>query len=64
MVIQTIKVKFKKLHPDAKAPTLSTENAAGFDIYSVEDVILQPGETKAIHSGITMEVTEGKATFI
>jgi len=64
MTIQKIKIKFKKLHPDAKIPTLSTEHAAGFDIYSVEDYILQPGETYAIHSGIAMEIPQGKAVFI
>lgn len=64
MPLQPIKVKIKKLHPDAKIPLLGTKNAAGFDIYSVEDCTLQPGETKAIHTGIALEVPEGKATFI
>ena len=64
MPLQPIKIKIKKLHPDAKIPTISTPNAAGFDIYSVEDYELQPGETKAIHSGIALEIPEGKAVFI
>jgi len=64
MPIQPIKIKIKRTHPDAKIPTISTVNAAGFDIYSIEDYELQPGETKAIHSGITMEIPEGKAVFI
>ncbi len=64
MPLQPIKIKVKRIHPDAKIPTISTSNAAGFDIYSVEDYELQPGETKAICTGITIEVPEGKATFI
>lgn len=64
MAIQPVKVKIKKLRPDAKIPITAIGNAAGFDIYSVEDVILQPGETKAVHSGIAMEIPEGKAVFI
>jgi len=61
---QPVKVKIKRIHADAIIPTISTNNSAGFDIYSVEDYELQPGETKAIHSGITMEIPEGKAVFI
>jgi len=64
MPLKPIKIKIKKLHPDAIIPTISTPNAAGFDIYSIEDYELQPGETKAIHSGIAIEIPEGKATFI
>jgi len=64
MPIQPIKIKIKKLHPDAIIPTITTANAAGFDIYSVEDYELKPGETKAIHSGIALEIPEGKAAFI
>ncbi len=60
MTIQTIPVKIKKLHPDAKIPTYGTEHAAGFDIYSAEDYTLQPGETYAVHSGISMEIPMGK----
>ena len=64
MTIQTIKVKFKKLHPDAKAPTLSTENAAGFDIYSVEDKIIAPHETYPVHTGIAIQTPVGKVLHI
>lgn len=64
MTIQIIKVRFKKLHPDAKIPTYSKENAAGFDIYSVENYELQPGETYAVHSGISLEIPKGKLVEI
>ena len=63
-MVNKIQVKVKKLHPDAKIPTLGTEHAAGFDIYSAEDYTLQPEETYAVHSGIAMEIPEGKAVFI
>jgi dUTP pyrophosphatase len=63
-MINKIPIKIKKLHPDAKVPTYGTENAAGFDIYSVEDHTLQPGETYAVHSGIALEIPKGKAVFI
>ena len=63
-MINKIHVKVKKLHPDAKIPTSGTEHAAGFDLYSIEDYELQPGETYAVKTGIVMEIPEGKAVFI
>lgn len=59
-----IKVKIKKLHPDAKIPTLGTEDSAGFDIYSIEEIKLMPRETKSIPTGIAMELPKGKVCFI
>ncbi len=64
MPIQSIKVKIKKLHPYAKIPTLSTENAAGFDFYSVEDKIISPHETCSIHTGIAVQIPQGKVLHI
>tara|TARA_Y100000034_G_C6786175_1_gene351697 strand:+ start:288 stop:725 length:438 start_codon:yes stop_codon:yes gene_type:complete len=60
MTVQKIIVKFKKLHPDAKAPIHKTDHAAGFDLHSIEDYELQAGETKAIETGIAMEIPGGK----
>ncbi len=63
MVLKKIKVKVKKLHPDAKIPTHGTEHAAGFDLYSIETIILQPGERHAFATGISIEIPEGLATL-
>jgi len=63
-MISPINIKIKKLHPNAKIPTLGTEHAAGFDIYSIEDVIILPNKTKAISSGISMEIPKGKCCVI
>ena len=59
-MINKIPIKIKKLSEDAKVPVYGTEHAAGFDIYSVEDYTLKPGETYAVHSGIAMEIPIGK----
>lgn len=59
-MVDIIKVKIKKLNSDAKIPFLATEHSAGFDLYSVEDYELHAGETKAISTGIAMEIPEGK----
>lgn len=54
-----MKVKVKKLHPDAVLPRYATPGAAGFDLVSIEDVIIQPGDKKLIRTGLSMEIPLG-----
>ena len=63
MVLKKVKVKVKKLHPEAKIPFMATDHAAGFDLYSVEEVTLMPGETRAIGTGLSIELPEGTVCF-
>jgi dUTP pyrophosphatase len=42
MYLQDEEVQFKKLHPDAIVPTRSTPYSAGFDLYALEDVTIDP----------------------
>nr|WP_309485163.1 dUTP diphosphatase [Thermoactinomyces daqus] len=53
------KVKIVPTHPDAVLPKYATPGAAGFDIYAVEDVIIQPGETKVVPIGLAFEIPFG-----
>lgn len=55
----SIKVKVKKLHPDAVIPHYAHGGDAGFDLVAVEDVVITPGETKAIPLGLAFEIPEG-----
>lgn len=57
--MEKIGVKIKLLHPDAKTPEYSTNEAAGFDLYSVEDATIMPGELKMLHTGISLEFPKG-----
>ena len=61
-----IKVNFKKLNEKAIAPTYGTEFAAGADLYACEDgeVTINSGETKLIHTGLSLEIPEGYAGLI
>lgn len=52
-------VKIKRLHPGAVIPRYATAGAAGFDLVAVEDVIIEPGETKSIRTGLAFEIPEG-----
>ena len=57
--MQKIKVKVKLLHSDAKIPFYGSEGAAGFDLYSIEDKEINPGETIMVGTGIALEIEEG-----
>lgn len=52
-------ILLKKVHPDAKTPLYATDGSAGCDFYSVEEITLQPGETKKIRTGIALEIPPG-----
>ncbi len=56
-----MKIKVKKLTPEAVVPTLGSKFAAGADLYSAKkgDVVIAPGETKFIGTGIAVEIPEG-----
>lgn len=54
-----IPIKAKRLHPDAVIPKYATPGAAGFDLVAVEDVIIEPGETKLVKTGLAFEIPAG-----
>jgi dUTP pyrophosphatase len=54
-----MKVKVKKLHPDAIIPSYATNGASGFDLIALESLVLEPGETKLVKTGLSMEIEQG-----
>lgn len=52
-------VKFKKLSPLAKVPFRKLPTNAGFDIHSIENASIKPGERKAIKTGIAVQGLAG-----
>lgn len=56
-----IYVKYKKLTETAITPVKGSRGAAGFDLYADIDsnLYIQPGETRMIHTGISMEIPDG-----
>ena len=58
-----IKVKIKKLHPDAIIPKYQTEGSAGFDLHSIEDIdfMFRKFSTtgQKVRTGLAFEIPEG-----
>lgn len=60
-------IRVKKLNKSAVIPTYGSSYAAGADLYACTDgetVIVAPGETKFIHTGIALEIPIGYAGLI
>lgn len=53
-------LRVRLLDPAAKAPTVAhAGNDLGFDLYALEDVVLEPGVTTRVRTGIAVEGPEG-----
>lgn len=53
-------LKVKLLHPEAQAPTVAYAGSdLGFDLYSIEDVVLEPGVPVKVRTGIAVEGPPG-----
>jgi len=54
-----IPVKIKKLHPDAVIPKYAKPGDAGFDLVAIEDVIIPPGESAKVRTGLAFALPPG-----
>ena len=52
-------VKLKILNPDAIIPKYQTEEAAGFDLHSVEEKTVKAGEREVIKTGLAVALPKG-----
>lgn len=52
-------VKIVKLHPDAVIPKYARELDAGFDLVAIEDVIVEPGKTVKVRTGLALQLLPG-----
>ena len=60
-----IDLKVKKLNDRAVMPSYGSQNAAGADLYSCEDeIVIKSGETRLVHTGLSMEIPEGYVGLI
>jgi dUTP pyrophosphatase len=54
-----LQVKIELAHPDAKIPTYAKVGDAGMDVYAVEDITINPGETVIVPTGIKVALPLG-----
>src|SRR5699024_1230726 len=54
-----LKVGFKRLSEGATIPTKAHATDSGFDLYASEDVIIEPGGTVIVPTGIAVQLPEG-----
>jgi dUTP pyrophosphatase len=59
-----MKIKVKKLHPEAKLPEYAHPGDAGMDIFSLEDYELNPGERHMFKTGISIAIPRGYVALI
>lgn len=53
-----LRLKIKRLR-DVELPRYAKPGDAGFDLVAAEDVIINPGETKVIPTGLAFEIPPG-----
>lgn len=57
-------LEIKRLSPDAKLPTKAHADDSGFDIYAAEDIIVEPGETVVVKTGLSIKLPPGHDAYI
>ncbi|MFA5946379.1 MAG: dUTP diphosphatase [Patescibacteria group bacterium] len=59
-----MEINIRRLSPDVPMPEYKTPGACGFDIASIEEVTLQPGERKKIRTGLVVQVPDGHVLLL
>ncbi len=54
-----MELKVKKVHQEAKIPEYAHEGDSGLDLYSVEEIELQPQEIKTVKTGLQVSMPQG-----
>src|SRR5690625_1478746 len=52
-------IGFKRLSDDAIIPTKAHPSDSGYDLYAAKDVIIEPGDTAVVKTGIAAELPPG-----
>lgn len=59
-----MKIKIKKLNPEAKLPTYAHAGDVGLDLCALEEITIQPGEHARFWNGFALEFPEGFAAIV
>lgn len=52
-------LRFKKLETNATLPTRGSAQAAGLDLYSIGDVVIEPKQRALVRTGLAVAIPEG-----
>ena len=52
-------LSFKRLDPGATLPTRGSSQAAGLDIFSIQEVIIEPRQRSLLRTGLAVAIPEG-----
>ncbi|MCK9568045.1 dUTP diphosphatase [Candidatus Pacearchaeota archaeon] len=61
---EKVKIKIKKLNPNAIIPKYSHVGDAGMDLFSIEDLILKPKHRALIKTGLSIELPKGYVSLV
>lgn len=53
------RLSFKRLDPKATLPTRGSSQAAGLDIFSIEEVVIEPKQRSLVRTGLAVAIPEG-----
>jgi dUTP pyrophosphatase len=59
-----LRVPFRRLVPEARAPERAHEGDAGYDLRSVEGIELSPGERALVRTGVSVAIPGGYAGLV
>ena len=59
-----VEVLIRRLDPDLPLPDLAHPGDAGVDLRSAVDVVLAPGERRAVPTGLALALPNGYAAFV
>jgi len=59
-----MRLRVKRIHPEARLPVYQHPSDAGLDLFSVVDAVLGAGELKAVPTGIQLAIPEGHVGLI
>lgn len=58
------KIRIKRLKEEATIPTKANVSDAGWDLYALEDVVINPKQRETIKTGVALEIPDGYVGLI
>ena len=56
---EKVQISIELCHPAAKMPSYARQGDAGMDIYAVEDLVIKPGKTVLVRTGLKVAIPRG-----